>query len=198
MDMKWWGTVNLPAVVAARCMIHAITGLARADSRLMVRLLTWRIGRRGGGGVGGELVHARGRNAALYTAMGGSLASTRDIGGIPRNSAVILSSTRRRRPWVLACTRRKTCNQHNLTHENGSDRDALEGGRELGGFSKRQAVMGDMAKWGSGEASGAPEFPLAIDQIGMGGVRTIELDDLRGLLRLVRRSVAAYLRDDRR
>ena len=130
--------------------------------------------------------------------MGGSLASTRDIGGIPRNSAVILSSTRRRRPWVLACTRPKTCNQHNLTHENGSDRDALEGGRELGGFSKRQAVIADMAKWGSGEASGAPEFPLGIDQIGMGGVRTIELDDLRGLLRLVRRSVVAYLRDDRR
>ena len=129
--------------------------------------------------------------------MGGSLASTRDIGGIPRNSAVILSSTRRRRPWVLACTRRKTCNQHNLTHENGSDRDALEGGRELGGFSKRQAVIADMAKWGSGEASGAPEFPLGIDQIGMGGVRTIELDDLRGLLRLVRRSVDSYLRDDR-
>ena len=50
MAMKWWGTVNLPAVVAARCMIHAITGLARADSRLMVRLLTWRIGRRGGVG----------------------------------------------------------------------------------------------------------------------------------------------------
>ena len=58
--------------------------------------------------------------------------------------------------------------------------------------------MADMAKWGSGEASGAPEFPLAIDQIGMGGVLTIELDDLRGLLRLVRRSVVAYLRDDRR
>ena len=57
--------------------------------------------------------------------------------------------------------------------------------------------MADMAKWGSGEASGAPEFPLAIDQIGMGGVRTIELDDLRGLLRLVRRSVDSYLRDDR-
>ena len=58
--------------------------------------------------------------------------------------------------------------------------------------------MADMAKWGSGEASGAPEFPLAIDQIGIGGVRTIELDGLRGLLRLVRRSVVAYLRDDRR
>ena len=130
--------------------------------------------------------------------MGGSLASTRDIGGIPKKSAVILSSTRRRRPWVLACTRPKTCNQHDLRHENGSDRDALEGGRELGGFSKRQAVMADMAKWGSGEASGAPEFPLGIDQIGMGGVRTIELDDLRGLLRLIRRSVVAYLRDDRR
>ena len=130
--------------------------------------------------------------------MGGSLASTRDIGGIPRNSAVILSSTRRRRPWVLACTRPKTCNQHNLTHENGSDTDALEGGRELGGFSKRQAVIADMAKWGSGEASGAPdsEFPLGIDQIGMGGVRTIELDDLRGLLRLVQCSVVAYLCDD--
>ena len=54
MAMKWWGTVNLPAVVAARCMIHAITGLARADSRLMVRLLTWRIGRRGGVGWGGS------------------------------------------------------------------------------------------------------------------------------------------------
>ena len=129
--------------------------------------------------------------------MGGSLASTRDIGGIFKKSAVILSSTRRRRPWVLACTRPKTCNQHGLRHENGSDRDALEGGRELGGFSKRQAVIADMAKWGSGEASGAPEFPLAIDQIGIGGVRTIELDGLRGLLRLVRRSGVAHLRHDR-
>ena len=82
-------------------------------------------------------------------------------------------------------------------HENGSDRDALEGGRELGGFSKRQAVIADMAKWGSGEASGAPEFPLAIDQIGIGGVRTIELDGLRGLFRLVRRSGVAHLRHDR-
>ena len=44
------GNRQSPAVVAARCMIHAITGLARADSRLMVRLLTWRIGRRGGVG----------------------------------------------------------------------------------------------------------------------------------------------------
>ena len=129
--------------------------------------------------------------------MGGSLASTRDIGGIPKKSAVILCSTRRRRPWVLACTRPKTCNQHGLSDENGSDRDALEGGRELGGFSKRQAVIADMAKWGSGEASGAPEFPLAIDQIGIGGVRTIELDGLRGLLRLVRRSGVAHLRHDR-
>ena len=130
--------------------------------------------------------------------MGGSLALTREIGRLPKKSAVIVSSTRRRRPWVLACTRRKTCNQHNLTHENGSDRDALEGGRELGGFSKRQAVIADMAKWGSGEASGAPEFPLAIDQIGMGGVCTIELDDLCGLLRLVQCSVVVYLHDDRR
>jgi hypothetical protein len=46
--------------------------------------------------------------------MGGSLASTRDIGGIPKKSAVILCSTRRRRPWVLACTRPKTCNQHGI------------------------------------------------------------------------------------
>ena len=130
--------------------------------------------------------------------MGGSLASTRDIGGIPKKSAVILCSTRRRRPWVLASTSPCTCPKRDLRHVNGSDRDALEGGRELGGFSKRQAVIADMAKWGSGEASGAPEFPLGIDQIGMGGVRTIELDDLRGLLRLVRRSVVAYLRDDRR
>ena len=46
--------------------------------------------------------------------MGGSLASTRDIGGIPKNSAVIVSSTCRRRPWVLACTQPKTCNQHGI------------------------------------------------------------------------------------
>jgi len=68
----------------------------------------------------------------------------------------------------------------------------------MGGLSKRQAVMADMAKWGSGEASGAPEFPLAIDQIGMGGVRTIELDGLRGLLRLVRRSGVAHLQTARK
>ena len=55
-----------------------------------------------------------------------------------------------------------------------------------------------MAKWGSGEASEAPEFPVWIDQIGMGGVRTMKVDGVRGLLRLVRRSVVAYLRDDRR
>ena len=125
--------------------------------------------------------------------MGGSLASTRDIGGIPRNSAVILSSTRRRRPWVLACTRRKTCNQHNLTHENGSDRDALEGGRELGGFSKRQAVIADMAKWGVGEVSGARSSRVWIDQFGVLGVRTVMVDDRDGLVRLVRRSGVAHL-----
>ena len=111
--------------------------------------------------------------------------------------AVITLSWVLGRPWVLASTSPCTCPKRDLIHENGSDRDALEGGRELGGFWKRQAVMADMAKWGSGEASGAPEFPLAIDQIGMGGVRTIELDGLRGLLRLVRRSVDSYLRDDR-
>ena len=55
-----------------------------------------------------------------------------------------------------------------------------------------------MAKWGSGEASGAPEFPLAIDQIGMGGVRTILGDCLGVLVRLVRRWGVAHLRHDRR
>ena len=70
--------------------------------------------------------------------MGGSLASTRDIGGIFKKSAVILSSTRRRRPWVLACTRPKTCNQHGLSDENGSDRDDVEGGRKLGWFHDRR------------------------------------------------------------
>ena len=178
MAMQWWGTVNLPAVVAAwgndPCHHRASTSRFAVDGA--VAHMAHREER--GGGVGGELVHARGRNAALYTAMGGSLASTRDIGGIPRNSAVILSSTRRRRPWVLACTRRKTCNQHNLTHENGSDRDALEGGRELGGFSKRQAVMADMAKWGSGEASGARSDSARLGILGMLGVRTIMGDGL--------------------
>ena len=70
--------------------------------------------------------------------MASSLASTRDIGGIPKKSAVILCSTRRRRPWVLACTRPKTCNQHGLSDENGSDRDDVEGGRELGWFHDRR------------------------------------------------------------
>ena len=74
-----------------------------------------------GGGVGRGLLHARGRNSGLYTVMGGSLAATRDIGGIPEKSAVILRSTRRRRgPWVLACTRPKTCDQHDIRHVNGS------------------------------------------------------------------------------
>ena len=112
--------------------------------------------------------------------------------------AVITLSWVLGRPWVLASTSPCTCPKRDLIHENGSDRDALEGGRELGGFSKRQAVIADMAKWGSGEASGAPQFQLAIDQIGMGGVRTIKVDGLRRLLRLVWRSVVVYLRDDRR
>ena len=42
-----------------------------------------------------------------------------------------------------------------------------------------------MAKWAVGEVSGAPEFPVGIDQIGMAGVRTIEVDGLRGLARLL-------------
>ena len=98
--------------------------------------------------------------------------------GHSEKSAVILSSTRRRRPWVLACTRPKTCNQHGLSDENGSDRDALEGGRELGGFSKRQAVIADMAKWGSGEASGSRSNLVRVGIIGMAGVRTIKGDGL--------------------
>ena len=91
---------------------------------------------------------------------------------------------------------RKPAISTTLDTKNGSDRDALEGGRELGGFSKRQAVIANMAKWGSREASGAPEFRLAIDQIGMGGVRTIKVDGVHGLLRLVWHSGVAYLRDD--
>ena len=50
MAMQWWGTVNLRLSSLRGAMIHAITGLARADSRLMVRLLTWRMGRKRGVG----------------------------------------------------------------------------------------------------------------------------------------------------
>ena len=62
----------------------------------------------------------------------------RHWGHSEKKSAVILCSTRRRRPWVLACTRPKTCNQHEVRHENGSDRDDVEGGRELGWFHARR------------------------------------------------------------
>ena len=112
--------------------------------------------------------------------------------------AVITLSWVLGRPWVLASTSPCTCPKRDLIHENGSDRDALEGGRELGGVSKRQAVIADMAKWGSGEASGAPEFPLAIDQIGMLGVHTIMVDSCDRLVWLVQCSSVALLQHDRR
>ena len=114
MAMKWWGTVNLPAVVAARCMIHAITGLARADSRLMVRLLTWRIGRRGGVGWGGICCMDEDETLVYIPPWAVLLHRPETLGAYPKKSAVILCSTRRRRPWVLACTRPKTCNQHGI------------------------------------------------------------------------------------
>ena len=90
--------------------------------------------------------------------------------------AVITLSWVLGRPWVLASTSPCTCPKRDLIHENGSDRDALEGGRELGGFSKRQAVMADMAKWGSGEASGARSGSARLGILGMLGVRTIMSD----------------------
>ena len=92
--------------------------------------------------------------------------------------AVITLSWVLGRPWVLASTSPCTCPKRDLIHENGSDRDALEGGRELGGFSKRQAVMADMAKWGSGEASGARSGSVQLRILGMLGVRTIMGDGL--------------------
>jgi len=120
-------------------VIHATTKPSRAETRFDGAVVTWRIGRRGGVGcMGNCLMHGDETLHGLCTAMGGSLASTRDIGGIFKKSAVILSSTRRRRPWVLACTRPKTCNQHGLSHENGSGRDDVEGGRELGWFHGRR------------------------------------------------------------
>ena len=81
-----------------------------------------------------ERIEGGERNCTLYTALVGSAGWTRDIGDGLENLAIIRFSTRRRRPWVLACTRPKTCDQHDLRHVNGSDRDALEGGRELGWF----------------------------------------------------------------
>ena len=110
--------------------------------------------------------------------MGGSAGWTRDIGDGLKNLAVICFSTRCWHPWVLACTRPKTCDQHDLRHVNGSDRDALEGGRELGWVSYRHAVIANMAKWGVGEVSGARASPVEIDQFGMLGVRTVVGDGL--------------------
>ena len=112
--------------------------------------------------------------------------------------AVITLSWVLGRPWVLASTSPCTCPKRDLIHENGSDRDALEGGRELGGFSKRQAVMADMAKWGVGEVSGAHSSRVWIDQFGVLGVRTVMVDDRDGLVRLVRRSGVAHLQTARK
>ena len=55
-----------------------------------------------------------------------------------------------------------------------------------------------MAKWAVGEVSGAPEFPVGIDQIGMAGVRTIKVDGLRGLVRLLELTLAISPARDRR
>jgi hypothetical protein len=54
-----------------------------------------------------------------------------------------------------------------------------------------------MAKWGVGEVSGARSSPVVIDKIGMLGVRTVVVDGLNGLIRLVRRSGVAHLQHHR-
>jgi hypothetical protein len=50
MARKWWGTVNLPAVVDETCSTPWYHVPARAETRWMVHLLTWRMGRKGGVG----------------------------------------------------------------------------------------------------------------------------------------------------
>ena len=47
-----------------------------------------------------------------------------------------------------------------------------------------------MAKWAVRGVSGAPEFPLGIDQISMAGVRTIKVDGLRRLVQLLELTLA--------
>ena len=103
-------------------------------------------------------------------------------------------------PWLVAWTSPSTCTRALSHRENmrlWMGMKAQNAAWPVDGIPDEIFMGRDMAKWGSGEASGAPEFPLAIDQIGIGGVRTIELDGLRGLLRLVRRSGVAHLRHDR-
>ena len=78
----------------------------------------------------GEILDARGRNSGLYTAMGGSLELNREIGGLPKNSAVMEKYTchRRRSGWAIRIiSRPKTCDPHELKHANTSGRDAHEG-----------------------------------------------------------------------
>ena len=54
-----------------------------------------------------------------------------------------------------------------------------------------------MAKWGSWQASGARGFPVGIGKIGMAGVRTIVVDGVSALVRLVRCCGVAHLQHDR-
>ena len=53
MAMKWWGTVNLPAVVAARCNDPCHHRASTSRFAVDGAVVTWRIGRRGGVGWGG-------------------------------------------------------------------------------------------------------------------------------------------------
>ena len=55
-----------------------------------------------------------------------------------------------------------------------------------------------MAKWGSGEASGARSDSARLGILGMLGVRTVMVDDRDGLVRLVPRSGVAHLRTARK
>ena len=97
--------------------------------------------------------------------------------------------------WTSPCTCTRTLSHRENMHLcMGMKAETLYG---VHGQRGEFLTWAYMAKWAVGEVSGAPEFPLGIDQIGMAGVRTIKVDGVRGLLRLVRRSVDSYLRDDR-
>ena len=50
MAMQWWGTVNLPAVVAARCNDPCHHRASTSRFAVDGAVVTWRIGRRGGVG----------------------------------------------------------------------------------------------------------------------------------------------------
>ena len=137
MARKWWGTVNLPADVDGRCNDPCHHQAITSGNAVGCAVVTWRIGRRGGVGcMGNCLMH--GDETLVYVPPWavllhrpetlGAYSKNRPLSSpLPAAGALGSWPALGRKPAISG-----------LSHENGSDRDDVEGGRELGWFHGRR------------------------------------------------------------